>query len=102
MPRNGAPYAPQFAAATGGRSIHRMRYFSNTKTPSKSLSQIRRPGRKIVVGVVLIAAGLPLSMPVLIGDPGGSAVWWPVLIFIGIAWTATGVGGFLKSKLGRS
>ena len=102
MPLNGAPYAPQFAAATGGRSIHSMRYFSNAKTLSEGLSKLLRPGRKIVVGVVLIAAGLPLSLPVFIGDPGNETVWWPVLIFIGIAWTATGVGGLLKTKLGRS
>ncbi len=79
-----------------------MKYFSNINTPSEGISQLLRPGRKIVAGVVLIAAGLPLSLPVLIGDPGGKIVWWPVLIFIGIAWTATGVGGFLKSRLGRS
>ena len=79
-----------------------MKYFFNSKTLSEGLSQLLRPGRKIVAGVVLIAAGLPLSMPVLIGDPGGSTVWWPILIFVGIAWAATGVGGFFKSKLGRS
>ena len=101
MPLYGAPYAPQFAAAAGGRSIHCMRYFSNTKTFSDGLSKLLRPGNKIVVGAVLIAAGLPLSMPVFIGDPGNETVWWPVLIFIGIAWTATGVGGLLKSKLDR-
>lgn len=102
MPLNGAPYAPQFAAATGGRSIHCMRYISNTKTLSEGLSRLLRPGHKIVAGSVLIAAGLPLSMPVLIGEPGSNTVWWPVLIFVGFAWAATGVGGFLKSKLGRS
>lgn len=78
-----------------------MKHFSNMKTPSEGLSQLLRPGHKIVAGVVLIATGLPLSLPVFIGDPDSSTVWWPVLIFIGIAWTATGVGGFIKSKLGR-
>ena len=102
MPLNGAPYAPQFAAATGGRSIHCMKNISNTKTISEGLSQLLSPGHKIVAGLFLIAAGLPLSLSVFIGDPGNQTVWWPVLIFIGMAWTTMGIGGLLKSRLGRS
>ena len=79
-----------------------MKNFFDAKMPSEGLSQLLSPGHKIVVGAVLIATGLPLSLPILIGGPGEGTVWWPVLIFVGIAWTATGVGAFLKSRWGRS
>ena len=79
-----------------------MKYILNKKRLSPSLSQLLSPGHKIVAGLVLVAAGLPLSLPAFIGDPGTETVWWPVLIFVGIAWTVMGFTGLLKSRLRRS